>query len=253
MSKRGSGPTDWEEGSQWYDSIVGSEGHYYHKNVILPALAPLLALKKDSSLLDLGCGQGVLARTLAKECAYVGIDLSPSLIQKAKSQATKNQEFIKSDITEPLPLKGRTFTHATSVLALQNVENPLLALKQASLHLEPAGVLVLVLNHPAFRIPRQSHWGVDEAKKLQYRRVDRYLSPLKIPIQTHPGKNEGTSLSFHHSLSAFSRFLFEAGFATLFMEEWISDKKSTGGAAKMEDRARQEFPLFLAIKAVKLK
>ena len=34
-------------------------------------------------------------------------------------------------------------------------------------------------------------------------------------------------------------------------EEWISDKRSMGKRAGMENRAREEFPLFLAILAKK--
>jgi hypothetical protein len=36
------------------------------------------------------------------------------------------------------------------------------------------------------------------------------------------------------------------------LEEWTSDKVSIGKAAKGENRARAEFPLFLVIKAVKM-
>jgi hypothetical protein len=35
------------------------------------------------------------------------------------------------------------------------------------------------------------------------------------------------------------------------IEEWVSDKKSTGPMAKMEDRARDEIPMFMAILATK--
>jgi len=37
------------------------------------------------------------------------------------------------------------------------------------------------------------------------------------------------------------------------LEEWTSDKVSAGKSARAENRARSEFPLFLAIKAVKIK
>jgi len=33
------------------------------------------------------------------------------------------------------------------------------------------------------------------------------------------------------------------------IEEWASDKDSVGKAAKMENRARAEIPLFMAIQA----
>lgn len=249
--------TSWESSEQWYDQIVGKTGHYYHENIVIPNILKLLNCEESHhspSLLDLACGQGVLARALPKHFIYHGIDLSPSLIQSAK-QLTKRKEctFSLGDICKPLQLK-QVYTHATIILALQNVDAPEKALRQASEHLQKTGTLVLVLNHPCFRIPRQSHWGIDEKQKLQYRRVDRYLTPLKIPIQTHPsrGQHSQTTWSYHSPLSLYSQWLMESGFMITLIEEWRSDKKSLGKKAKMENRAREEFPLFLAIKAQKM-
>lgn len=245
--------TGWEKVDKWYDDLVGDKGLYYHRQVILPKLLPLLQLDERSSLLDLACGQGILSRVIPPSLRYHGIDIAPSLIEAAQKRSNAHHLFSVGDICQPLPIKEKNFTHATIVLALQNVESPLKALQNAAAHLVPNGTLAIVLNHPCFRIPRHTHWEVDEQKKIRYRRVDRYLSPLKIPIQTHPGKGKlsPTTWTFHHSLTDFSRFLFEAGFTISLIEEWISDKKSEGGAAAMENRARVEFPLFLAIKAKK--
>ena len=115
-------------------------------------------------------------------------------------------------------------------------------------HLQKGGRFAIVMNHPCFRIPRQSSWGFDEATKLQYRRMNGYMSPQKIPIEMHPGaQKQATTWSFHHPLSDYSKWLYEAGFSIERIEEWCSDKVSTGGNAKAENRARKEFPLFLSI------
>jgi hypothetical protein len=45
--------------------------------------------------------------------------------------------------------------------------------------------------------------------------------------------------------------LRNAGFVITRIEEWTSDKESEGKAAKQENRARAEFPLFMAIQALK--
>lgn len=247
--------THWGEKdtAKWYDRIVGESGHYYHQSVIFPNLIRLLDLNSASKVLDLGCGQGILARQIPKEISYTGIDFSKPLIQTAKEYKNPNAYFLVADICKPLPLEKRDFTHATILLALQNVAHPEKALQAASHHLIKGGSLFLVLNHPCFRIPRQSHWGIDEQKKIQYRRIDRYLSPLKIPVLTNPGKGQKSeqTFSFHHSLSDISKFLHNSGFCISLIEEWTSDKKSTGKTAVMENRARLEFPLFLAIKAKK--
>lgn len=236
--------TSWEPVDKWYDELVGSKGHYYHEHVILPKLLPLLDLNPSSSLLDVGCGQGILARSIPKEVTYHGIDLSPSLVKSATKQ--KNRKFTIQDACKSFNIGS--FTHAVTLLSLQNMEHPDKAIQNIANNLEENGVYVCVLNHPCFRIPRQSHWGVDAPKKLQYRRIDRYLTPLKIPIQVQKEK----LMSFHYPISSFSRWLYESGFCIELIEEWTSDKTSTGTAARMENRAREEFPLFLTIKSRKV-
>lgn len=246
--------TSWQPVSDWYKSSVGDQGHYYHQHVVLPETLRLLNLQADSSLLDLGCGQGVLARSIPETVYYQGLDAAKSLITYAKERA-KNElhHFTVADVTRvTIPIQKKDFTHATIILALQNMNNDLGALKNAAAHLQVGGKLAIVLNHPCFRIPRQSSWGVDEAKKTQYRRVDRYFSPLEIPIAAHPGQpNSATTLSFHRPLQHYFQILNTSGFAVTNLEEWTSDKQSIGKAAKMENRGRREFPLFLTLVAIK--
>jgi ubiquinone/menaquinone biosynthesis C-methylase UbiE len=180
----------------------------------------------------------------------LGLDLSPSLIKEA--QKLSRHEFKVANVSKPLPSPSRKFSHAAVILALQNIEHPETALKNASAYLVPGGRLLIVLNHPCFRIPRQSSWGIDPQNKLEYRRINRYLSPLKIPVTTNPGNpNSAVTWSFHNSLSSYFQFLKNSGFVITDLEEWASDKASVGRTAKMENRARSEFPLFLAILAKK--
>lgn len=245
---KGSPHTSWESSHAWYDRVVGEKGHYYHQSVVLPGVLRLLNLRSGDRLLDVACGQGILARSLPKDVGYVGLDASSSLIAAARQKS--KHTFLVADATKPFPLEKESFTAATIILALQNIEKGDQTLLHTASALKKGGRLVLVLSHPCFRIPRQSSWGIDEHKKLQYRRIDRYLTPMAIPIQTNPGqKNSVETTTFHHPLSTYMKWLKDAGFAVTGMEEWISDKKSTGGAARMENRAREEFPLFLAILA----
>lgn len=246
--------SSWEDVNKWYHSQVGKEGHYYHQQVILPALLPYFEKDKNISLLDLGCGQGVLARAIPNIKSYVGLDASPSLLQAAKElNNLPDRQFIFGDATKKLPVTKTDFSHVTIILALQNMEHQEKAIENGAKHLATGGRLLIVLNHPCYRIPRQSSWGVDEQKKMQYRRVERYMSPLKIPIQMHPGKKEKSeeTWSYHHPISDYTRWLKNAGFVIEEMQELCSDKESTGKAAKMENRSREEFPLFLLISAVK--
>lgn len=240
--------SDWGGVSEWYGQLVGKKGHLYHQEVIWPHLIPLLDCKKGDSLLDLGCGQGVLLEALPKGIHYHGVDLGKGLIAQARK---RGDFFTLADICKPL--KIGSFSHVAAILCMQNLPHPEKAIQNAADNLKKGGTFIIVLNHPAFRIPRQTHWEIDENQKLQYRRVNRYLSPLKIPIQMHPSKGQKseTTWSFHFPISSYSKWLFESGFSIKLIEEWTSLKKSSGKNAKMENLARKEFPLFLAIKACK--
>lgn len=241
---------NWDSSERWYTSCVGEKGHYYHQTVVIPNALRLLGSK--GSLLDLGCGQGVLARHLSADVEYCGVDLSKALIEAAK-RMTPGKQFAVADASGEIQVEKRDFDRACFILSLQNMENGEGAIDTAGRHLKKGGKLLIVLNHPCFRIPRQSDWGIDEKAKLQYRRMNLYMSPQKIPIQTTPSKGEAseTTFSYHHPLSDYALWLQKKKFAIASMEEWCSDKKSEGAKAKMEDRARKEFPLFLAILAVK--
>lgn len=241
--------TSWDSSEEWYNSCVGEKGHYYHEAILLKGAVRLLNLSPGNSLLDLGCGQGVLERQIPKTIEYTGIDNSKALLGIAKKMSSR--EFLLGDVCAPLPLNNQKFDAACFLLSLQNMELPEKAIEQAALHLKPRGKLLLVLNHPCFRIPRQSSWGFDEQMHLQYRRMNLYMTPQKIPIQTAPSLKDksATTYTFHHPLSYYVSALSKNNLAITAMEEWCSDKKSEGGRAKIEDRARKEFPLFLAIMA----
>ena len=134
--------TSWEDVEKWYQSSVGKDGHYYHQKIIIPGILKLLDFKTSDqeSILDLACGQGILARHLPENISYAGIDLSPSLIKSAQ-QFEKNpkHQFHVGDVTKVLPIKKTDFSHAAVVLALQNIEFPNLVFKNLYKHLRPDG------------------------------------------------------------------------------------------------------------------
>ena len=235
--------TSWQKVAPWYNKLTGrGEGHYYHQRVVIPGVLRLLGLSRNSpnsptspKLLDLACGNGVLAKSLPKNVDYTGVDIAESLVKTAKLEDKNYRHaYIVDDITGPLTsLNSLTFSHATIILALQNIANPLAVLKNAANHLAPGGSLIIVLNHPAFRIPRQSSWGIDEPKKLEYRRIDRYMTPLEIPINMNPSdRNSEVTWTYHHPISDYSKMLKDAGFVIELIEEWTSDKESQGKAVK---------------------
>lgn len=244
--------TSWEKSSKWYGEVVGEKGHYFHQTVVIPGVLKLLEIKNGDRLLDVACGQGVLARRLPETVEYLGVDLAHGLLADAKRMdKNRRHKYVVADVTKNIPTENK-FNKAAIVLALQNIKEPESTIKLLSSKLDKGGKLVIVLNHPCFRIPRQSSWEVDQKNKLQYRRINRYLSQIEIPINMHPGdRNSPVTWSFHKPIDAYSQMLFENGFLIEKIEEWTSEKKSEGKMARAENRARDEFPMFMAISAVK--
>ncbi len=245
--------SSWDPYSKWYDAIVGEKGHFFHREVILPALKKLFQFDDtpSPSLIDLGCGQGFLAGEIPDKVRYVGVDIGKDLLSIA-SQHHKRAEFYERDLAKPLDIPEKPFTHGIFLLSLQNIPDLKTAIESGSRYLAPGGRLFLVLNHPCFRIPRQSSIEIDEKNQLQYRRINLYHTSLSIPIQMHPGKQStALSYSFHHPLEDYFRALKSGSLVVEELEELYSTKLSTGKHAKMENRARNEFPYFMIIVAKK--
>lgn len=246
--------TSWGGVAEWYDKVVYDEDSYQSR-VILPNIMRIVAPQKGMRILDLGCGQGFFSHAFAAAGAHVtGADVSPELIAIAKVRAAHNEEFhvAPSDILKPW--KDGVFDAVTIILALQNIERMAQTLREAARVTKKGGKLVIVLNHPAYRIPGESAWGHDEKAGRQYRRIDSYLSDSKREIDMNPGSTGGEkTVSFHRPLQGYSKSLANAGFAILRIEEWISHKESERGPHKAaEDRARREIPLFMCLECVKI-
>lgn len=248
----------WDHVAAWYDSLAAQRGTDFHQAVIIPGVLRLLELKPGERALDMACGQGVVSRALHKAGADVtGVDLSPRLIKLARQRSGRAIRFLVADVGDLRQVlsDGETFDAAACVLALENMDpvEPLLA--ECSRLLKTGGRLVVVTVHPAFRIPRQSSWGWDESQQQMFRGVNCYLSPLKIPIDMRPFKEPARQVTwtYHRPIQTYINGLAKVGLWVNAVEEWPSHRVSQPGPrARAENRARKEFPLFLALRVVKV-
>ena len=254
--------TSWGNVAGWYHEMLESEGTF-QKEVILPNLKRLLEIKKGETVLDLACGTGFFSREFATLGAKViGVDLGKGLIEIAKhAEAERSLKILRSAQDD----KKNTVQYVVSsaddlnfvlknsvdtiviVLALQNIENVHGVLKECKRVLKPKGKIVLVLNHPAFRVPKSSDWGWDEESMIQYRRIDAYLSEKQVKIEMHPGENKNIkTISFHRPLQYYFKMFAKNNLAVTKMEEWISNRVGPKGRKfAASEKARKEIPLFL--------
>lgn len=95
--------------------------------------------------LDVGCGDGLLARKLAGRAERVtGIDKSPRMISRARALATDDPRltFVEGDfLTADLPDEGYDFICSVSAVHHMDFEAALVRMREL---LRPAGTLVVV-------------------------------------------------------------------------------------------------------------
>ncbi len=247
--------TSWEGVAGWYGRHLEKDGTF-QEAVVFPGAERLLSPVPGKRYLDIACGEGAFSRQIARRpgIRVSGFDAAPSLIARAKRLAPKNADYLVADakaFADRYP--PAAFDGASCILAIQNIDEIGPVFRDAARVLKPGSAFVLVMNHPSFRQPRQSGWGWDEGRKLQYRRVDKYLGAYDVPIQAHPGSApDVVTHSFHRPLQAYVKALSASGFVLADLEEWSSHRVSDSGPkARAENASRTEIPMFLALVARK--
>ena len=247
--------TSWNKFADWYDDLIESGSGTYQGTVILPNLLRAMAIRRGDNILDVGCGQGFFSRAFfGAGATVVGVDLTPRLIDQAREHAPEGISFHRGNAERMTMVQTGSMDKAVAVLSMQNMADAGKAIFETGRTLKQGGKFFLVLNHPAFRIPKKSSWGWDEEQKNQYRRIDGYLSESKEKIMMHPGGNtKDYTFSFHRPLQYYVKALRRAGLAIVGIEEWISDRKSQPGPrARAEYHIRKEIPLFLFVESNKI-
>jgi len=256
--------SSWNKVADWYDKHL-EDDDTYHAKVVLPNLLRVMNIQKGDKILDLACGQGYFSREFVKlDAKVIGIDAAPNLIEKAKAAGPKEITYKVATSDRLDFLTAGSIDKIAIVLAIQNIENMAATFDACSKVIDPNGRLFIVMNHPAFRIPKCTNWGWDLTGKKQYRRVDQYMTEGKFKIDMNPGiRNQEsgirtttkaeTTVSFHRPLQVYMKTLANSGFCVTRLEEWISHRESEVGPRKVaEDNARKEFPLFMMLECAKM-
>ncbi len=246
----------WDPVADWYTGWVGPDGSEHHRRLAIPAVIELLGPEAGEKVLDIGCGPGVLAPHIAGAGAhYTGVDASLKMLGFARKHHGGSGVFIAGDAIRLMghpDLSDEAFDAVVFMLSIQDIDPLEVALVQASRALRRGGRMVLLMTHPCFRVPRQSGWGWDDGRRLRYRRVDRYLTPLAVPMKSYGRGKGGATRTHHRPLESYMTALASGDLMIDAVREIPTYKAGEPGPrAKAERNSNQEIPLFLGLRAIK--
>ena len=193
----GSEPFDtaavWEEHAAWWQQEFTAGADVEYEEQILPLAARHLA--GAARVLDLGCGEGQIARLVAGAGAerVVGVDASAAQVAEARRRGG-GPAYVRASATA-LPLPTAWFDAVVTCLVLEHVADLDGALDEVARVLRPGGRFVAFVNHPLFQTPG-SGWIDDRVldPPEQYWRVGPYL-PESTSVEE---VDSGVRLPFFH-------------------------------------------------------
>jgi ubiquinone/menaquinone biosynthesis C-methylase UbiE len=181
-----------EDDALHYDKIIDQPvyKYYVHKKIQLIKSW----IKKESVLLDVGCGTGVYVTSLAKYCRSVtGLDISPKRVQravlKASTSGIDNTYYVVGDAAH-LPFVEKSFDLVFSVNLFHHIARLNIIIKgfleQARCSKLGGHILIFELN------PNSLGWSKDFIPKI----IRGFVYLLLFPLHQHVIDNveEGTRM-----------------------------------------------------------
>jgi len=101
----------YDDMSSTYTETLASWGYEMPK-LVAQTLASTVASPSTCSVLDLGCGDGLVGAELAKLQSFsklTGVDISASMMAVAEARGVYTEPFVKADLTVQLPLSAASF------------------------------------------------------------------------------------------------------------------------------------------------
>ena len=239
----------------WYADKQGDTVDLWHRTLIDPGLfARIGPVAPGTRVLDLGCGNGYLARRLARSGALVvGVDASAELIDRAKAYEDRERlgvVYHRSSAAELAVLADQSFDLAIANMSLVDIDDAAAAIRETSRVLVTGGRFVFSISHPCFDVDTRSAWVVEVSTGTPtiFRKVTGYREPHADVFRWElaDGRTVRTR-GYHRPLSWYAKALRNAGFVLLDLEEPSPSNEYMGHRVQRE--WLEQIPLHLVVEA----
>jgi len=141
-----------EEFRTWNEKMVRKydpNAFHHHSNLFVRLVERkrvrlifrMMMINKDDCVLEVGCGAGNVIEK-ASVGKLFGVDISPSILLKAKKRLNKEVHLFQAD-AQNLPCKGRAFRQVICSEVLEHLLDPHVALKEIARILENKGIAII--------------------------------------------------------------------------------------------------------------
>lgn len=213
--------------ADWYDEVV-REGALIH-DLVLPQMLDWMNDLAGQHVCDVACGQGWLARELARRGAQVtGVDLSGELLAKARSYEAHEPlgiTYLHDDAQQLGSLADTSFDGATCNMALTDIPDLHATLRSIARILRPGGWFMFAITHPCYQTP-DSDW-ISGADGTFRREVGGYFVE-GFWRSDNPNGVRGKVGAHHRTLSSYLNSLRAAGLRL----EQIAEPQANGALAE---------------------
>ena len=232
----------WERHAADWTRWAREPGHdsywRFHRDRFLELLTPSGRLT-----LDVGCGEGRLARDLKERGHDVrAFDAAPALVEAAR-RSDRSLDVTRADAAA-LPLEDGASDLVVSFMVLMNVDDLAGAVREAARVLEPGGRFCIAITHP---INTAGEFETSEPESAFVIR-ESYFEAHRKDVQAECGGLTMAFVDLHRPLQDYASALEEAGFLIERIRE-IGDEEEP---PQRESQLRwRRLPLFLHRRAVK--
>jgi 2-polyprenyl-3-methyl-5-hydroxy-6-metoxy-1,4-benzoquinol methylase len=238
----------WDANAEFWLRIIREHRDRYRTELTDPAVLDAISDPSGLAVLDAGCGEGYMARELARRGArhVNGIDTSGEMVKAAEAAKVPGTSYTRGSAGD-VPFTAESFDLILANHLINDLPDIAGPIGEFARVLRPGGTLVILMLHPCFYGRRTERTqGSPPLPADEYFTRRRVEQPFQVDGLTSPAP----ATAWIHPLETYTEALARNGLAITRLTEPHPSEQQL--AASQWWREHFPRPLFLLITARKL-